>query len=119
MENTVTISLDEYNELVEFKKNIESGKILSVKISGHNMNYFRKIEFYTNEEAMYTIKKSYDEELRSVNDKIKIIEDTQEIITHLNCRNSNLMNKLNKLNITLYELKNMNILQFIQWKKQK
>lgn len=118
MENTVNISLKEYNELLEFKKNIESGKILSVKISSHNMNFFRKIEFYTDEEAMFTIKEVYDEELRIANAKIN--DDPKEkIIKDLNCRNSNLMNKLNKLNITLYELKNMNILQFIQWKKQK
>ena len=54
MENTVTISLKEYNELINLKLNIDANKILCYSIKGYK-------EFVTEDEAMQIIAKDSNE----------------------------------------------------------
>ena len=54
MENTVTISLKEYNELINLKLNIDANKILCYSIKGYK-------EFVTEDEAMQIIAKDSKE----------------------------------------------------------
>lgn len=113
--DTVILSLNDYNNLYNFKQNIINNKVceLSNYISGYvynsntaypNYNSVYFCKFYTESEI---IKKFELENKKLLNE----IENLQNSIRDLKYP------KTKKSEVSLENIKNMNVLQFIMWKK--
>ena len=101
--NTVTIDLEEYNKLRDFKKGIEDGEVCSIISYGLFSNKIEKWKFYNAERL----------------DKIIVEENKNLSISVIRERNKTqeLRNKLNNKSTKLVEeIKKMSICQFIKWK---
>ena len=72
MENIVTLSLEEYNRLRDFEKEIKSGKTLYF----HSYFYDIDIRFITTDEAI-EILNNENEELRRCNSELRISNATK------------------------------------------
>jgi hypothetical protein len=53
--NTVKISLDEYLELVEFKKNVKSGTVALTTKWGSPFGFYQETQYYSESEAIEKI----------------------------------------------------------------
>jgi len=76
-ENTVTISLKEYDELRDFKKAMEEGNTVRVFTNVTDFSTFKEIEFYHVSDGIDMVTKANEEllernsDLCSINSKLK------------------------------------------------
>jgi hypothetical protein len=90
--DTVLLSLETYNQLRDFKENIEKGN--SIEITGYGYSCYQK--FITTDEAIKNLMKDKDNLQKEISE-LKQGEKPREI--------------------TLYEIKKMSIWKFLKWRK--
>lgn len=99
--NSVMLDIDRYNELYNFKKNIENNHVIAISNVWDNGNQNTKI--YTPDGMV--------KEIAKVNDDLKqeILDLKQEI--------SDLKHDKEK-ELTITEIKNLSLWKFLKWRKR-
>ena len=136
MERTVTIPLKEYNELLEFKKNIQEGKVLCLEYNAGYNYPFEYIRFYTENEALEKMASSCKRKAEAdtiENDKImkNKIEEKDNVIKKKESKiaslerliklrsedNKTTVDTLVAQNEVIERMKNMTIFDYLRLKK--
>ena len=99
--NTVVLTINEYNELRDFKKRIEDGKICGIKYGGFGLSSGEY--FYTENKAIA----KFEDKNNELEIKIKDLESTVKRLE--------IMDKINPREID--KLKKMSYWEFRKWKK--
>ena len=106
--DTVLLSVEKYNELRDFKKEIEGGKVFVVKDSWGGFissGYCNK--YYTNDEVVADFEKRNSE----------LADEIKELKSQLEKKDEECKKKYEPKEITLEDVKNMSWREFKKWKR--
>lgn len=102
--DTVILSLEKYNELRDFKRNVEEGKVVSFMSYNPFNDYWSKRCFLTENEALKKVQ--------------EINQDLKKQLTIFKNRTEKLIENENKpKELSIAEIKNMSYWQLIKWKR--
>jgi len=112
--NFVTLDLDKYEELTEFKRNIMGGKIVqTIYTNYHQINYHTSDEIIKDLTEKYNLlNKDYIDKLNECNTEKRERNKLQQEIDRITTIKINYINPLPSVD----EFKNMSIWDFIKWK---
>lgn len=107
--NTVTLELEEYNKLRDFKKEIENGKVLEIAYYTGAYDFTKYVKFYTEDELITKLSEQYKElqaENKQLQDNIKELKGNIKQIETIKPKE-----------ISIDDVKKMTCREFRKWRR--